>query len=246
MSKFPLVIAHRGASSIAPENTIPAFKKACELSSDGFECDVHLSKDGELVVIHDSTLDRTTNGSGKVCDYTLIQLKKLDAGIKFSEKYKGTTIPTLEETIEFAVLNNLLIEIELKDQYKDIEEKTISLINKYKYSKNTIVTSFNKKYLRNIKKIDKNIQTELDSYYPILPLFYYKKILKVDVICPSFYYLKQKSKAYIKLIKFWKLKLNTFTLDTKEEMLEAINLGVDGILTNKPDVLIQLKDISNS
>lgn len=245
MSKFPLVIAHRGASTLAPENTIIAFEKACELSCDAFECDVHLSKDGELIVIHDSTLDRTTNGSGEVSNYTLCQLKKLDAGIKFSEEYKGVTIPTLEETIKFAVLNNLLIEIELKGNYPGIEEKTIELINKYKYAKKTVVTSFYKNYLVNIKKIDANIQTEIDSYYPIFPFFYYKKVLKADVICPSFNYLKRKSKVYMWLLNHWRLKLNTFTLDTKEEMLHAIEMGVDGIITNKPDVLIGLKDIYN-
>jgi len=99
--KFPvLVIAHRGFSGAAPENTLAAFRKAMEAGSDMIELDVHLSKDGEAVVIHDDTLKRTTRGSGKVAQFTLQELKQMDAGRWFSNLFFRKTIPTLSEVLE--------------------------------------------------------------------------------------------------------------------------------------------------
>ena len=94
-----IVLAHRGASGYAPENTLEAFKLAMEMGADGFELDVHLSADGELIVIHDETVDRTTNGKGYVKDMTLAQLKQLDA-CKGMEAYRGARIPTLGQVYD--------------------------------------------------------------------------------------------------------------------------------------------------
>jgi glycerophosphoryl diester phosphodiesterase len=108
------IIAHRGGANLAPENTLAAFRQAIDLGVDMIEIDVHLSKDGHIMVIHDFTLDRTTTGKGKIADMTLKQIRKYDAGVKFNEKFRGEKVPTLDETME--LLNGktgLLIEIKM-------------------------------------------------------------------------------------------------------------------------------------
>jgi hypothetical protein len=110
----PLIIAHRGASAYAPENTLAAFKKAIDLGADGIELDVHLSKDGEVVVIHDRTIDRTSNGKGQVAEMSLKELKALDFGSWFSDEYQKESIPLLREVLELLKDWNGLLNIELK------------------------------------------------------------------------------------------------------------------------------------
>ena len=121
-----LNVAHRGLSGLYPENTMIAFRKAIEADCDGIEMDVHLTRDGVPVVIHDEEVDRTTNGSGYVKDFTYEQLCNLDAGIKFSDEFKGEKIPTLKEFFDFMKDNDKLINIELKNSiihYEGLEEK---------------------------------------------------------------------------------------------------------------------------
>ncbi|MDI9413653.1 MAG: glycerophosphodiester phosphodiesterase family protein [Bacillota bacterium] len=124
-SEFPYVIAHRGASSLAPENTLAAINKAIELNADLIEIDVHLTRDGHPVVIHDKTVGRTTSGSGKVSRLSLTQLKQLDAGSWFGEHFKGEKIPTLEEVL-LICQNRIPLLVELKST--DATIPTIDLI----------------------------------------------------------------------------------------------------------------------
>ena len=134
--KFPvLVIAHRGFSGAAPENTLAAFKKAMEVDSDMMELDVRFSKDGQVVVMHDDTLDRTTNGRGKVSDYTLKELKQFDAGSWFAPQFAGEQIPTLVEVLEFAK-GRIPVNFEIKDEspsrYKitDLADRALQEVKK--------------------------------------------------------------------------------------------------------------------
>lgn len=128
---FPLaasaqLCAHRGDVSAAPENTIPAFKSAVEKGAPQIEFDVNLSKDGHLVIMHDATLDRTTNGKGKVTDFTFEELRALDAGSWFGPEFKGTQIPTLRETLE-AIPENVLCNVHLKND-AEVAVKSAKLI----------------------------------------------------------------------------------------------------------------------
>ncbi|MEO0143058.1 MAG: glycerophosphodiester phosphodiesterase family protein [candidate division WOR-3 bacterium] len=116
------IIGHRGARGIEPENTIRSFKKAIELKVDYIECDVHLTKDGHIVLIHDHTLDRTTNGTGYVNDYSFDAIRKLDAG-------KGEKIPTLQELIDL-IKGKVKAHIELKDEKATESEKCLFWRNK--------------------------------------------------------------------------------------------------------------------
>lgn len=118
--------AHRGASGYFPENTMLAFEKAVSLGATGIETDIHMTKDGVLVLIHDERVDRTTNGTGFVKDYTYKELLKLDAGSYFSKEFEGLKVPTLEELFQFASHNELKLDLELKNnivQYENIEKK---------------------------------------------------------------------------------------------------------------------------
>src|SRR6056297_1649122 len=139
------ILGHRGASGMAPENTESAFKKALQSGADGVELDVHLTKDKELVVIHDERVDRTTDGTGYVKDLTLKEIKKLDAGSYFSPQFAGERILTLEEALELA-RSFKLINIEIKNmiiKYKDIERELLGTIKKMNLESKVICSSFN-------------------------------------------------------------------------------------------------------
>ena len=127
------IVAHRGSSGDRPENTLPAFAEAVRVKADIIELDVHLSKDGHLIVMHDETVDRTTNGKGRICDKTLTELKELNAGSWFSEDYAATKVPTLKEVLDLLAAKNYrgILTIELKTdhyEYQGIEKKVSELL----------------------------------------------------------------------------------------------------------------------
>lgn len=140
-----LVVAHQGASIVAPENTLASFRKALDMSADALELDVMLSKDGEVVVIHDTLVDHTTDGSGNVSDLTLAELKELDAGSWFAPEFSEERVPTLQEVMSLA-RGRALLEIEIKTRAflpGSLERKVLDLIVENGIEKEVIVTSFN-------------------------------------------------------------------------------------------------------
>lgn len=148
------IIAHRGASAVAPENTLPAIDSAIAAGADCIEIDVHLSKDNKVVVIHDKTVDRTTNGSGRVSELTSDYIKTLDAGSWFDEEFMGIQVPFLEEIIETVnAQTKLLIEIKKgKEEYNGIEKEVAALIIKHHAEEWCIVQSFSDKSLEEVHK----------------------------------------------------------------------------------------------
>ena len=148
----PLIIAHRGACSYSPENTMAAFGLALEQNADGIELDAKLSRDGQVVVIHDQTVDRTTNGTGKVRDLTLSELQKLDAGSRFSNEFKGEKIPSLEEVLR-GFGTRFLINVELTSYTTPgdlLPEKVARLIKNSGVKENIIFSSFHPVVLHRI------------------------------------------------------------------------------------------------
>ncbi len=137
-----LVVGHRGAKAFYPENTMLSFQKAIELGVDGIEMDINMTKDGQLVVIHDNTVDRTTNGTGKVVDFTLRELKELDAGSHFSSEYAGERIPTFEEFLDLVKNKKLLLNVEIKDYRTCVIDKTIKMLEDYKLTDTYVITCF--------------------------------------------------------------------------------------------------------
>lgn len=141
------IIAHRGSKGIRPENTLPAFEKAIEEGADGIETDVHMSKDKHLIIMHDETVDRTTNGTGRIFDKTLAELKQLDAGGYFGYDYLGTQIPTLDEVVQLLIKKHFtgLFNLELKTdkiQYPGIEESVSAYMNQQTLPFKIIYSSF--------------------------------------------------------------------------------------------------------
>ena len=158
------IVAHRGWSGEAPENTMAAFKLALtEPDIAIIELDVHLSKDGVPVVIHDHTLDRTTSGIGRVKDYTLEELRRLDAGSWFAPQFAEERIPTLEEVLELAK-GRCMLHVELKtmgDEYEGIEEKVIAVIHRHGMKDEVVLSSFDHDSMKRANEIDPSIRTGL-------------------------------------------------------------------------------------
>ena len=151
-----LNIGHRGFSGLYPENTMLSFQKALEAGVDGFEFDTHLTKDGEIVVIHDEKIDRTTNGTGFVKDYTYEELKQFDASSVFAGQYGFNYIPTLREYFELTKGMDLMTNIELKNSiiwYDGMEEKVIAMIREYGVEEQIVLSSFNHYSIMKCKKL---------------------------------------------------------------------------------------------
>lgn len=168
------IIAHRGYRKIAPENTLPSFEKAIDFKADSLEMDLHLSKDGQLVVIHDEEVDRTTDGTGYIKDLTVAEIKKLDAGSWFDAKFKNTRIPTFEEFLDFVIQQNftgdLLIELKTNHiNYPGIEELTLKTLKNYQNKQtynHVILQSFNQATLKNLRELNPTLDLAMLVYYP--------------------------------------------------------------------------------
>lgn len=234
-----LIIAHRGASAAAPPNTLAAFEKAVELGADGVEFDVHLSADRVPVVIHDFVVDGTTDGSGRVAEMRLAQLKQLDAGSSFDPTFAGERIPTLEEVLE-AVGSRLLLDIELKSMSlrgNGLEQAVIAQVEQYSLGDSVLFSSFNPLSLRRAKRIAPHIPVGL-LYAPDLPLPLRRAWLAPLVPHEARHPEHTMVDAdYVAWARRHGYRVNTWTVDDPDEMRRLITLGVDGIITNVPDVL---------
>lgn len=236
-----LNLGHRGFPEKAPENTTPAFVKAMEAGAHGIELDVRLSSDGALVVIHNRTVDQTTDGRGQVSRLTLAELKALDAGAWFSPEFAGTRISTLEETIE-ALPKNAFINIEIKSSAvtgSALEQKVSAVINSHSLYGRVIVSSFNPFSLVRIKKMNRRIPVGM-LYLPILPVlprFNLLNLIKPEALHPHY---KKVNAAYMAQARFQSYRVNVWTVNTLAEMKKMLDMGVDGIITNRPDILDQL------
>lgn len=236
------IFAHRGASGYAPENTLEAFRLAMEQGADGMELDVHLTKDGEVVVIHDETLDRTSNGHGNVRDYTLEELKKFSFH-NHMEKYQGVQIPTLKEALNLVKNSRIKVNIELKTGiywYEGIEEKTMDIVKTMGMEDRVIYSSFNHYSIQ--KVLEQNSDAETAYLFSDVPLNMekYAKDTGVKGLHPAVYHLKMADflETYMKS----GLKVRVWTVNNKEDMKMFIDAGVDAIITNYPKVSMELRE----
>lgn len=233
--------AHRGASGYYPENTMLAFERAIELGASGIETDVQLTKDGHLVLIHDERLDRTTDAIGYVKDYTINEIRSMDAGRYKDKSFKGVTIPTAEELIELAIEKNIIINFELKTGeiwYKGIEEKLINLINKYNFKEKVIISSFNHYSISTCKQLDNTIKAGLLYTEGLFEPQLYAKIVGAEALHP--YFLAVDNAALIDRIKSAGIMINAYTINEEADMNRFLDYKVDGIITNYPDKLNKL------
>lgn len=250
-SKNIIITAHRGANKLAPENTISAIKKALDLGVEMVEIDVHLTKDRQLVVIHDETLDRTTNGSGKVADFTLEELQQLDAGSWFSQEHRGKQLPTLAEVLK--LINGkatCLIEIKLSDgkPYSGIEERIIEEIVSNNAIEWCIVQSFESYYLENFNKQYPEIHLGkllVGSWQFPLPFYIdhrfhwgsYSPLKYIDWVN---FHFKRSTPSFINHLHSKGVKVGVYTPNAKGDIIKQFNMGVDCIITNETELALSL------
>jgi glycerophosphoryl diester phosphodiesterase len=231
----PLVIAHRGASVEAPENTIAAFELAITHGADAIELDVHLSRDDHPVVIHDPAVERTTGAVGRVRDLTVRELKRLDAGGWRGARFRGQRIQTLQEVFE-RFRDRLRFWIELKggsDLYPGIEEKVVSMIEVYDVLEQALVQSFDVAALQRISVLNPDIHLGiLAASPPIFPLIGPASACRA--ICPGAHLVGEAEVAEIRRAG---LECYVWTVNEPAQMDRLVQWGVSGIITDRPDLL---------
>ncbi|MBI4787661.1 MAG: glycerophosphodiester phosphodiesterase [Chloroflexi bacterium] len=242
----PLVLAHRGASAVAPENTLTAFDCAFEMGADGIELDVTLTKDGIPVVIHDDNVDRTTNGHGPIKQMTLAEVKTLDAGSWFDTRFRGAQIPTLAQVLE-AVRGHGIVNIELKSvtlKSDGLEQVVAKVVEQAGMRDRVIISSFNPFALNRMANCSPRLPRGL-LYADNLPIYLRRAWLR-PIAHPRALHPKY-TMVTPKLVNWAKSKgyaVNTWTVDDPEEMRRLIGLGVNAIMTNRPDRLKQVLENS--
>jgi glycerophosphoryl diester phosphodiesterase len=237
-----MIIAHRGFSSRAPENTMAAFKAALAFGVDGLELDVHLSRDGEPVICHDETVDRTTDGHGLIKDYTWQELQKLDAGSWFDPRFADEKIPRLSELLELIKGTNLLVNIELKTNifpYPGIEEKVVRMVRDFGLVKQCIISSFNHYSLIKISTLAPELKTGALYDAVLYSPWNYALTFGAAALHPPIYSVTPETVAQAKLKG---LLVNTWTVDEPVAIERALTAQVDGIITNRPDRVREILD----
>lgn len=239
----PLIFGHRGASAHAPENTLAAFELALAQNADAIELDVKLSADGHVVVIHDATVDRTTDGHGRVKDLSLAELKALDAGSFFSEKYRGERIPTLEEVFE-SVGQHTFINVELTNYSTPgdrLVESVCMLIKKFSLQKRVIFSSF---FASNLSRARSHLPDvprgllALDGLLGAWARSFGFAFGKYQALHPN---LKDVTPQQVQRVHRLNRRIHVWTVNAAEDMRRLFHWGVDGIFTDDPQLAVQVR-----
>jgi glycerophosphoryl diester phosphodiesterase len=233
-----LAIAHRGASGYAPENTFAAFRKALAMGAGFIETDLQLSRDARFVAIHDATVNRTTNGQGAVHDLTLADLRKLDAGSWFGSEFAGERIPTIEEVLEFAKKHDVVFYLELKPSGSwGGEHALISALRESGEIARTVVISFDPEMLLGVRNIEPTLMTGLlfegqiaDPLEKAIEIGARQIAVRGDLVTPR---LLQESRARDLQVVCW-------TVNHPGHMRLLVEAGVDGIISDYPDRLLEV------
>ncbi len=242
MSKAqPANISHRGGRHWAPENTLVAFKMSLDIGVDGLELDVQRCATGELVVIHDELVNRTTNGVGLVQDITYDELKRLDAGSFWHEEYedagkvnfKGESIPLLKDVLDL-VDGRAFVNVELKNtpiQYPGIEDELIDLLSDYGHRDKIIVSSFDHKLMYSLKEKNSGLAIALLADALFVNVVDLAKQIGADYWHPCFGSLRKEA---VEEAHAAGLKVNAWTINTAREWAMAIDWELDGVITDAP------------
>ena len=230
------MIAHRGASGHAPENTMAAFRRAVELGATFIETDLRLSRDARFVAIHDATLDRTTNGRGLVRDFTLEQLRELDAGSWFGEKSAGERIPTIEEIFAFAREADVVFYLEIKHEGTwGVHHAMASALRAAENAPaRCVVISFDARTLENLRRLDATLMMGLLFEKPMPDAIAKAQKIGARQILPR---ADLVTRDLVEKAHRADMQLATWTVNEIEEMRVLISTGVNGIMTNYPDRL---------
>lgn len=238
----PLILAHRGACFGAPENTMAAFRLAAEMGADGIELDVRLCKDDEAVVIHDSQIDKTTDGSGRLKDFTLAELQALDAGSWFGAEFTGERIPTLAQVLH-ELGPRLIFNIELKTAslFSDgLEAEVVRLIEDTNMAHRTIVSSFSPMALWRVRRLNRHISIGL-LYSSDQPFDFYRRGLRSLVrphsLHPRWDTIDEKA---VTAAHRQGLRMYPWTCNDLDALRRLIAWGIDGIITDRPDLMYDI------
>lgn len=242
MSKRTEVFAHRGAKVVAPENTIPAFEQAIALGAHGVELDVQCSKDGVLVVMHNYTVDETTNGHGRVADHTAAELGKLDAGSHFNAKFAKVGVPTLEEVLAVTA-GKLKLNIEIKSQDpmggREVEP-LVEMIQANNLYDDVIVSCFNPVTLIKMRNVDPQIALGLLYWGQHLPAYlreiWLSPILRPEAFHPHHTLVDEEYMTWANAVP---ADINTWTVNDADEARRLAALGVNVIISDVPDVILE-------
>lgn len=238
------IIAHRGSNKKAPQNSLPAFRQAIEDGADGFETDVHLSKDGVPVICHNYTVDGTSDSTGAIASFTLAELKKLDFGSCFSEDFKNTPLPTLDEFLDLAAPSGAkIINLELKcpkEGMKPLVRKTLEAVKAHGVLDRVIISSFSPAILKICKETEPRVKTAF--LYPtnkpsicrpvFLNPFFIVKRVKADYIHPMY---TNVTPGVVALAHKLGVKVNVWTVNDRATVRRLIACHADGIITDCPD-----------
>jgi glycerophosphoryl diester phosphodiesterase len=237
----PILIAHRGGSLEAPENTLAAFRHAIELGMRYVELDVQMSSDGEMVVIHDETLDRTTNGNGPVSSLTLQELRKLDAGSHFGPQYAGEPIPTLREVLELCTSAGVGVVVELKSPslYPGMVQKVIALVGEMRKrgGVNILCISFEHSAIREARALDEIIP--LGYLYEYFEQEFVQPDDAIQAYCPYFGTALARPDQVAKAHELGKLVF-VYTVNEEEDIRQITAAGIDGLVSDRPSLLKSL------
>ena len=234
--RIPFVWAHRGASDVAPENTMEAFALAFDMGADGIELDVHLTNDGELVVIHDDTVDRCSSGTGRITDLTLSEIKKLDFS-NHKPGYYGVRAPTLEEVYNFVKATSMTVNVEIKSGaviYEGVEEKCVRLADAMGMRNRVCYSSFNHYSLLQLKAIDPEAR--------IAPLYQeaffepWRYAVQIGAWAIHPYYPTMATPRMMEGLSETGVLCNPWTVDDEKALWWMAKLGVNAVITNKPDL----------
>lgn len=238
------IFAHRGFSGMYPENTMLSFSKAVEAKADGIELDIHFSKDGEIMIQHDEAMRRTSGLDGFIFDYTRSELEKINAGSLFDNRFGFTPIPSFEEYLDFVKDKKIVTNIELKTApvyYDGIEERAVDMVYRAGLEDSVIFSSFNWLSIVRLHKIAPELPVALlidQRLYNMGPLF---KREGISYFHPSYGTIDMDS---VKDMRSNGVGINVWTVNDEADIITALNLKVDGIITNYPDRVRRLaKDI---
>ncbi|MDF9841460.1 MULTISPECIES: glycerophosphodiester phosphodiesterase [unclassified Paenibacillus] len=238
------VLAHRGASAYAPENTMEAFRLAVEQGADGFEIDINLSKDGEIVVIHDDSIDRTSDGQGDITSYTLEELKAFNFNKGFAEQYTTARIPTLREVLGLVKEHGLYLNIEVKDilskmeLYAGLPGAAAELVREYGLTDQVIFSSFNHYSMVKLKNEYPEMKTGLLYIAGLYQGAEYARLTRADALHPVFFGVNREA---VDEARAAGVQVNAWTVNEPEHIGWMLAAGVDAIITDRPDVCIGLR-----
>lgn len=239
LTERTLVIAHRGASAYAPENTMPSYELAAEMKADGIETDVHFTKDGKIVTLHDAKIDRTSNGQGLVTEYTYEELLHFDFGRKFSPDFIGTRLPLMEDLFKLCRKHNMVCNVEIKSADPAMPAALHALARETDMLELVIYSSFDHEQLARMLEVDPKAFVAPLYSFNMVKAWDYAENMGARASHPK---LNQISlyRDYVEKCHEKGIRVHPWTVDDPEDAKFLAEAGCDAVITNKPDLIREL------